>query len=224
MLSPLITIRSNVVHTPTCHFVVGKEARWAVTELRSKEIHASRYRFCQHCSPVAMKYRAERKELVSHAAQSGMTLRQEQGLLYITSKHDQWIVAPSASMQAIVVYHKNQWNKPGPKPDIPGYHYQDFRCQTLLQVLKCIDAHDEYKKQVIKESKERKEREKKEAERAKQLAYETSVDYYKKKGKSTHTKKSGPKTHASHAKDHVIKADPCDWESFRALFRPNAAE
>lgn len=203
--------RKDIVHFLGCHYINRNASSPKMLRTKPTKIYGSEFHFCQHCSPVSLKYREERKDIEAIAQEPGQTLTLEHGMLKIANGYSEWLVVPSNSSSSLSLYHKNTMNKLDDPTLIDGYHLQIASIHSIVKVLLYIVDHDRYRKQVNAQKRA-------EQKHIQELTKQASAAYFKKEGKRKPQKK-----HFTHKERQVITADTSDWEAFQALFKPNAA-
>lgn len=206
------TGKQNIVHFRECFYLNRNICSAKRLRIEPIDILTNEYRFCQRCSPVSVKYREERKVIEDYASLNKQKLDLKHGMLYISNGYSAWIVVPGSRAPFLSLYHRNTINKINDSSPIEGYHLQKDDMRNIRSILKYIVRHDKYRKEINAQLAA-------EEKHIKEMARDASEAFLKngEKGKSQ-------RKHYTHKKRNVISADTSDWESFKALFKPNAAE
>ena len=138
---------NKIVHLPNCKFIKKIKNKASFESLA----HARKngYRLCNCCAPISKKYQKESKEIEFFCRTEGLSVRLSDGELIIdTPCHSKWKLITADKSNKLFLYHKNSCtlNNSRPESMIPGYHIQAVREKTILNYLKYILNHDEWRR------------------------------------------------------------------------------
>ncbi len=148
--------RQKIYHQPHC--VVRKRInrayeKWFPSSEASQE---SEYHMCSYCSLAGMMLRKEKTEVDNFCQEKSIIYRMNDGMLYLSTANSDWVVTEEGSPRRIQLYHKNTLEKLEEAPgSVPGYHPQNARVKTLMEVLWYIVGHDNYREKEIAKAKEK---------------------------------------------------------------------
>ncbi len=135
----------KIVHQSHCKILkrVPKENRLRFESLEEAKAHG--YRLCNCCPSIAQKYRKERAQITEFCRKRGFTMKLQDGVIHVISRHDCWRIITNGNNNTLFLYHKNtakRTYKEKIPSIIPGYHSQAYRSKTILGYLEYIDSHD----------------------------------------------------------------------------------
>ena len=137
----------RIAHFPHCKIInrIAKENRRTFASL--EEAQENGYRLCNCCPSVAQKYRKERKAVDAFCRENGLEISLKNGALHIRSRHDRWQIISNGQYNKLFLYHKNKGpRRPEKTPSvIPGFHSQAYRAECILDYLRSIKRHDNYR-------------------------------------------------------------------------------
>ena len=137
----------RIAHFPHCKIInrIAKENRRTFASL--EEAQENGYRLCNCCPSVAQKYRKERKAVDAFCRENGLEISLKNGALHIRSRHDRWQIISNGQYNKLCLYHKNKGpRRPEKIPStIPGFHSQAYRAESILDYLRSIRRHDNYR-------------------------------------------------------------------------------
>lgn len=130
---------TKLVHTDQC--VHGRRLKKEKTRWFScwDEAMISEYKPCKCCNPVTKGKRVRTHAITTFCKENGIELDLIGNKLYIRSALDKWVLHVNTEGK-MELLHKNTW---GNKKD---YHVQDYKVSNLMNVLKYIKHHDNYRK------------------------------------------------------------------------------
>lgn len=149
MTQVLYSINSHrkIVHLSNCEIIhrVPKKNRRTFDSL--EEAFEQGYRLCNCCPAIAQRYRREKKAVDSFCRNNQLQFKIEDGAMHVISPHECWRIIICGKKRKLVLYHKNKFEPKGENipSAIPGYHYQAYRSDTILEYLEYIVRHDEFR-------------------------------------------------------------------------------
>ena len=146
--------RQKVFHLSHCKIIrrISKENRkqFATPEMARE----AGYRLCDWCSPVGARVRKEKQAIDAFCRENGSVCCLKDDRFHIRMPHSQWIVSASGKGHKLFLYHKNTYKKPKmPPSEIPGYHAQAVRRDTVMEYLNYIARHDVFRQKKTAEKK-----------------------------------------------------------------------
>lgn len=138
----------KIAHFPHCKIIrrIAKKNRCTFSSL--EEMQKCGYHLCNCCSPMAQKYRKEKKALNTFCKNHQLQLTLLNDVIHIISRHDCWRILIKGSPKKFFLYHKNTENRIGKQrtPSIvPGFHSQPFHADSILKYLVYIAEHDMFR-------------------------------------------------------------------------------
>ena len=134
----------KVVHKDNCYHL--REAqREAIGWFHTlEEAQAAGYRLCRHCDRAIREYRNEEKQIEQFCAQNEIKCYTQNEKVIIVTPYSKWkIIFVSKRM---FLYHKNSQKRLSDMDSIvPGYHSQAIHKDTIIEYLKYVIEHDQYR-------------------------------------------------------------------------------
>lgn len=149
MTQVLYSINSHrkIVHLSNCEIIhrVPKKNRRTFDSLEEAFEHG--YHICKCCPAIAQRYRREKKAVDSFCRNNQLQFKIEDGAMHVISPHECWRIITCGKKRKLTLYHKNKFEPKGENiPSIiPGYHYQAYHSDTILEYLEYIVRHDEFR-------------------------------------------------------------------------------
>ena len=143
-----INSHRKIVHHPHCRILqkIPKESRLNFKDI--KKAKKEGYRLCYCCSPVAGKYRKEEADISNYCKESGITVRLQDEVIHIISRHDCWRIISLGEEKKLVLFHKNRQHRYFDRKHpviINGFHLQPCNYGSILGYLEYISSHDRYR-------------------------------------------------------------------------------
>lgn len=138
----------KIVHKSHCKVIqrISKENRRSIGSIeKAQELG---YRFCLCCSSMAKRYRKEKNEAESFCNENQMNIRIKDEVIHVISRHDCWRIIENGNNKKIFLYHKNTESrryKEKYQNLVPGFHWQKFKAENIMEYLKYIKEHDDYR-------------------------------------------------------------------------------
>ena len=133
-----VNTKSKVAHYPDCHLI----SRIADINLGCYEstFYAKQdgYRQCKCCDPMAKRLGNREIEMLGYCRKRAISYEVENGELLITTPFSQWKAYPGKDSRYLL-YHRNT------KGDTNGYHLQTDRYKDVMEMLKYINHHDQFR-------------------------------------------------------------------------------
>lgn len=133
-----VNVKSKVAHYPDCRFV----RRITEDNLRCYEstFYAKKdgYRLCKCCDPMAKRLGNRETEMLGYCRKRAISYEVDNGELLITTPFSEWKAYPGKNSR-YVLYHRNT------QGDTSGYHLQTDRYKDVMELLKYIDRHDNFR-------------------------------------------------------------------------------
>lgn len=133
-----VNTRSKVSHYPDCRFV----SRISDVNLGCYEstfyTKQDGYRLCKCCDPMAKRLGNRETEMLGYCRKRAISYEVDNGELLITTPFSQWKAYPGKDNR-YVLYHRNT------KGDTNGYHLQTDRYKDVMELLKYVDHHDQFR-------------------------------------------------------------------------------
>lgn len=108
------------------------------------------YKPCPICSPLLKQYELEKEEIHKFVLEKGIRIRFRDECLLIDTHISSWkIIKGFHGTKSLILYHENEqlyckcYNKKG--EIIKKYHNQGCHYKTIMEYLRYIVNHDEYK-------------------------------------------------------------------------------
>lgn len=137
----------KIVHLTNCKVIrrIPIENRRTFDTVEEAFEHG--YHLCNCCPAIAHRYRREKKAVDSFCKDNQLQLKLEDGAINIASPQDCWKIIVNGKNKNLFLYHKNSFEKKYEVvPSIvPGYHSQACHYRSILQYLKYIIRHDEFR-------------------------------------------------------------------------------
>lgn len=138
--------RNKMVHKMNCRYAVmipDKNRKYFAT---LREAGEAGYVQCKYCAYIRKYMKEERKELSDFCRKNGLyyEFNREDGALDVISRTGRWKIIVNGKRHFIWLYHKNL--RGGRKDSfVPGYHSQKICRSTLIDYMKYIAEHDQYR-------------------------------------------------------------------------------
>ena len=133
-----VNVKSRVAHYPDCRFV----SRISDDNLRCYEstFYAKQdgYRLCKCCDPMAKRLGNREVEMLGYCRKRAISYEVDNGELLITTPFSEWKAYPGKNSH-YVLYHRNT------QGDTSGYHLQTARYTDVMELLKYVDHHDQFR-------------------------------------------------------------------------------
>lgn len=138
--------RNKMVHKMNCRYagmIPDKNKKCFAT---LKEAQEAGYVQCMYCAYIRKYMEQERKELSDFCRKNGLyyEFNHKDGALDVISRTGRWKIIVNGKKHCIWLYHKNLR---GGRQDslVPGYHSQKICKGTLIDYMKYIVEHDQYR-------------------------------------------------------------------------------
>ena len=137
---------NKIVHTDNCRYVkmMAESGKKTFSSLRAAT--NADYIPCKYCSPVKKHLDREKERLEEFCKQTDVRFfyNTKKGTLDVISKSGKWKIVVDDNLNALVLYHYS--NGSFKHSDvIPGYHKQHVERGTLLNYVKYIAQHDNFR-------------------------------------------------------------------------------
>lgn len=144
----IYSIKSHrkIAHLSGCKIIkrISKRNRRSFESFEEAKLYG--YHLCNCCPVMAHRYRKERKSVDSLCKDNGITIKLEDGMLYIISRHDCWRIIIKGQNKKMFLYHKNTHSRNDDyKSMIEGYHPQDVHRLSIAEYIYYIIRHDKYR-------------------------------------------------------------------------------
>lgn len=136
----------KIVHFSNCHYVrkIKKDNLEKFNTI--EEARNAGYRVCNCCAPIAGHVRKEKKAIEDFCRKEGLSFHMHDGVLIICSPRSKWKIITNGSKKKLFLYHKNENKYIKSKSMITGYHSQAIRKDCIVEYLKYIIQHDEWRR------------------------------------------------------------------------------
>ncbi len=135
--------RRRVVHYPTCRYASGLKPKQKKYFYTLQEARLAGYRLCNCCAPISKYLKGNRREIQEYCRQHELLCSLHDGGLTIATPYSQWKII-TGNRHHIFLYHKSTAQLTGEGP-VPGYHPQKVHRDNIMDYLRYITAHDEFR-------------------------------------------------------------------------------
>ena len=174
--------RNKMVHTASCRYTKMMNPKNKKYFYSLEQASKEGFVRCKYCDKIAGMMRSEKGKIDVFSQMNGLypTYSREDGTLDIISPSGKWKVIANGKKQHIWLYHKNTYATKE-KGLVPGYHSQKVKRSSLMDYMKYIVQHDEYRDEVpaeeFKNIPKGKKARKKQERRIKALKRRQSIRY-----------------------------------------------
>lgn len=138
----------KIVHFSQCKVLkkIPEERLLCFQDLKQAKEHG--YRLCKCCPSLAREYRKDQAEIDSYCRKAGFMFKLQDDVIHIISKHDCWRLIFDAQHNKMKLFHKNTQQRYFKKKKpviINGFHVQPCHYKSVLEYLKYISSHDQYR-------------------------------------------------------------------------------
>lgn len=161
----------KIYHCQSCAYAGKIKQHNRIFYHTKTEAMAQGYRACNCCAPVARKFRAEKKALMTYAKENSINIWLEDNAIYIETGIGAWKIIETEKSRRLILFHANRenykWCQKKNGKIIHHYHIQkDISSQTILRYMEYIYSHDlwraskrdEYKRMPVSTKAQRKKR------------------------------------------------------------------
>lgn len=135
--------KTKVIHKPSCRLAKSINPE----NLRKYETVTAAledgYCFCKRCSSVNRIYLREKINIDAFAKENKIICELKDGVLYVATPYDKWLIVSMESKGRVELYHKNATKRKGDYCN--AYHRQRVVSQSIIYLLKYIMGHNDYK-------------------------------------------------------------------------------
>ena len=136
--------KEKVVHLEGCrHLEKIREDNLAEFH-NVKEAIREGYRVCACCSPLVKSVRNEYEVLAKFSQRNGLSFYLKKDGFYIESNYSKWKVVLADGKKVYELHHKNTFEKED-ATSFSGYHNQNLRGETLMEIAEYITNHEWYR-------------------------------------------------------------------------------
>lgn len=138
--------RRKVVHDGDCFYIQNVDGDSIGIFESLDEAYAHGYRLCRHCSPLAVQYRKEVRQLSEYCRKQAASFFFNDRFIGVYTPNSKWRIVPATTHDGFDLYHKNtiEKNKDNDSP-VPGYHLQRVYRKTLMEYFECVVDHEYYR-------------------------------------------------------------------------------
>lgn len=143
------TSGNKIVHLSNCRFVKQIKKKNRAYFQTIEDARADGFRLCNCCAPIARRLRKEGKNIEELCRTQGLSVYLHDGVLIICAPHhSKWKLITAGEKNKLALYHKNTILEMRGMPEsaIPGYHSQAIHKETVIDYLKYIISHDEWRR------------------------------------------------------------------------------
>ena len=137
----------SVAHLTTCPIVKRISPANLRTLKSAEKAKNNGFRFCKICFTIDRFYNPIKPFVEKYCASYGLKHYLKNGMMYVVSQYDKWIIVIDGKNGVPTLYHKNKGRQKEGQPDsfIPGYHLQSNSAHNIPGILRDIASHDRYK-------------------------------------------------------------------------------
>lgn len=151
---------NRIVHNDTCRYVrmIPKRNRTFFYSLHPA--FENGYRPCKVCSDLMRRLMREQAEMEVFCRKNSLHYKIDYPTktVDVISESGRWKIVLEGKSLTPTLYHKDTYcGKQDRASEIPGYHYQNVRKQTIVGCLKYISGHDTYQSEQPLSKKQQKE-------------------------------------------------------------------
>lgn len=138
--------RNKIIHMRGCHYIRNTDDEKLGTYKSIAAAYREGYYPCRHCSEILKLYRKEKKKVPQYKKDNYIGIRLFPRYIEFKTSCSEWRVIPSPIEGETQLYHKNYYPKGSDfRSEIPGFHDQRVKRQSLKDYIDYIIKHDKDK-------------------------------------------------------------------------------